>query len=38
MLPVVVGHLAERRIPANLMKRIPAALFIGLGIWIWWTL
>lgn len=33
VLAVVVGHLAGRRIPAKLMKRISAALFIGFGIW-----
>lgn len=33
VLAVVVGHVAGRRIPAKLMKRISAALFIGFGIW-----
>jgi Ca2+/H+ antiporter, TMEM165/GDT1 family len=33
MLAVAGGHLAGRRIPAKLMKRISAALFIGFGIW-----
>jgi len=33
VLAVVVGHFAGRRIPAKLMKRISAVLFIGFGIW-----
>lgn len=33
VLAVVLGHVAGRRIPAKLMRRISAALFIGFGIW-----
>jgi putative Ca2+/H+ antiporter (TMEM165/GDT1 family) len=32
-LAVIVGHLAGRRLPERLMKRISGGLFIAFGIW-----
>lgn len=33
VLAVVVGHLAGRRIPERLMRKVSGVLFIGFGIW-----
>jgi putative Ca2+/H+ antiporter (TMEM165/GDT1 family) len=32
-LAVIVGHVAGRRVPEKLMKRISGVLFVGFGIW-----
>ena len=32
-LAVMVGHVAGRRVPEKLMKRVSGALFVGFGIW-----
>ncbi|MFH0916386.1 MAG: TMEM165/GDT1 family protein, partial [bacterium] len=32
-LAVIVGHVAGRRVPKTLMRRISGVLFIGFGIW-----